>query len=607
MHLNFFSIIVFLILLLSFLTNRDFPNGLFSLKELGVYVITVIASILIIISVAIPRNAKKTSFIVKSPLMLSAFLLMVVIPVTQTLTKQVVFSNVLLSVATFIIFYAIIFFSYGICCKELAKRFLLLIFSALVCQITLSGIQYFGISAPYHHLSKISGMFFNPGPFAIYLTSLFVVLLPLTYVEFKRNKSWISWLLIVPFIVFLFILLELGSRSAWIGLASSLVTMIGYLHIRFYKTRVVISTKSIILSTISLIALISIIGYWFYQIRPASANGRMLIWKSTLSMIKDNFWDGVGIGNFVRIYPKYQANQLQNPEMLKRYGILAGESEYAFNDTLHLFTELGVIGALLFIFIIFYSLIKLHHLVKNKNSADLEFVLICSLFASLMVLFVAGMTAYPLQMLPISLWFWAILAVVVTVTTASDSNNTIILSNYFIKKLTISILIIIVLGYGYFGINKLNGYIIWKENLGKSEFADKIKPYIWAMENEGKLYNDIGHFYFINQQTDQAILYFDKATLCAFNKEYYYDLGKAYEKLGRLSEAMIIYKFLEETIPYLIKPKYLQAEIQYSLGNYKKFIILAQEVVRMEPKVFNSSVELMKRKMRIMLNTIPPQ
>ncbi len=46
--------------------------------------------------------------------------------------------------------------------------------------------------------------------------------------------------------------------------------------------------------------------HWMYLVKLDSAQGRLLIWKNTVALIKDNFWTGVGYGNFPKAYTAYQ-------------------------------------------------------------------------------------------------------------------------------------------------------------------------------------------------------------------------------------------------------------------------------------------------------------
>jgi len=68
---------------------------------------------------------------------------------------------------------------------------------------------------------------------------------------------------------------------------------------------------------------------------PASLSLRISYWQTGLRIALDNFWTGVGLGNFGTIYPKYQQ-------------IGAGDVQAAHNDYLQALCETGVFGLLFF-------------------------------------------------------------------------------------------------------------------------------------------------------------------------------------------------------------------------------------------------------------------
>lgn len=67
----------------------------------------------------------------------------------------------------------------------------------------------------------------------------------------------------------------------------------------------------------------------------ASFKLRVTYWQVGLLMFKDNFWTGVGLGNFKVAYPRYQF-------------LGAGDVEMTHNDYLQAFCETGVFGGALF-------------------------------------------------------------------------------------------------------------------------------------------------------------------------------------------------------------------------------------------------------------------
>ena len=68
---------------------------------------------------------------------------------------------------------------------------------------------------------------------------------------------------------------------------------------------------------------------------PASLRLRLSYWQTGMNMLLDNFWTGVGLGNFGTVYPNYK-------------GPKAGAVKAAHNDYLQAFCETGVFGFLLF-------------------------------------------------------------------------------------------------------------------------------------------------------------------------------------------------------------------------------------------------------------------
>ena len=96
-----------------------------------------------------------------------------------------------------------------------------------------------------------------------------------------------------------------------------------------------------------------------------SINTRLLIWKNTLQMIKDNPLWSSGIGTFRINYLNYQAKYLKdNPDFLKYYAT-AGE---AHNEYLQIAAETGLSGLGIFIFIIFSFYRLALNFIKNRGN-----------------------------------------------------------------------------------------------------------------------------------------------------------------------------------------------------------------------------------------------
>lgn len=99
-----------------------------------------------------------------------------------------------------------------------------------------------------------------------------------------------------------------------------------------------------------------------------STNSRLIIWKAAFSLIKENFWLGVGSGDVTdEMVKTYEESNFKKGQ-LKRYN--------AHNQYLQVWLAYGVFGFLVFLsgFYIFYTTS-----IKNDDSVYLIFLILISL------------------------------------------------------------------------------------------------------------------------------------------------------------------------------------------------------------------------------------
>lgn len=95
----------------------------------------------------------------------------------------------------------------------------------------------------------------------------------------------------------------------------------------------------------------------------ASRNQRLIMWRNSLNMFKDHWLLGVGIGNWMVYYPKYQESYAVDPAL--RHETLFHIN--AHNDYVEFICELGLIGVLLMLWIV-YAVIAGIFRIFSKNS-----------------------------------------------------------------------------------------------------------------------------------------------------------------------------------------------------------------------------------------------
>ncbi len=181
----------------------------------------------------------------------------------------------------------------------------------------------------------LAGVYGNHNHMAGYLEMVIPLLLVL-FLTRTRNGVW--WLVLLGTVVMCTSghILTL-SRGGWIALVVSLsfMALVLMLHKRFRRKKLL----ALLFSSGALLLLFILSGSDLFQRLLTIADdetvlgmgGRMIIWKGTLSMMKDYLFIGIGPGTFATIFPQYQP---------------AGSTARFYqvhNDYLHFLAELGVL------------------------------------------------------------------------------------------------------------------------------------------------------------------------------------------------------------------------------------------------------------------------
>lgn len=181
---------------------------------------------------------------------------------------------------------------------------------------------------------QVVGSFDNPAGFAACLCAgLPFIFLCLKEVREKKQKTILYLLLLA---VVLAIVVS-GSRSGVLTIAIVLAIWL-YPYIPF-------KLKSKILISVCLILVLLGGGYF---LKKDSADGRLLIWRCSLEMVKDLPFCGYGINGFKAHYMDYQANFfMEKPN--SGYMKLADNVSSPFNEYLNIVIKFGYLGMIILI------------------------------------------------------------------------------------------------------------------------------------------------------------------------------------------------------------------------------------------------------------------
>lgn len=222
------------------------------------------------------------------------------------------------------------------------------------------------------------GTFDNPSGYALCACSTY----PFIHIFGRFNKTYKKVAAIIS-IVYIAAVFISGSRT---GLLSIFILLLIYFanhgeRLKWYNK--IIFKIRIVFCITSFIILI----YVLYVIKKDSADGRIIIWLSSLYMIKDAPLFGHGFGAVPKKYMDYQAVFLENHQDAN-WCMLADNTKHLFNEYLGIIVQFGIIGFAIFVFLA-YLLIRCYMKKTSERSR-------CA-FLSLISISVFSLFSYPLS------------------------------------------------------------------------------------------------------------------------------------------------------------------------------------------------------------------
>lgn len=458
--------------------------------------------------------------------------------------------------------------------------------------------QLYGFSYSQHSLFKTTGSFYNPGPYAGYLAMIAPVALHycLKYWHYFHKKIQIPYwkqhcilaLSISTLICIWIVLPSTGSRASWFAVITgcAVVLILNQRDIVLWlKNNIKKVTVYFLIGSI----LLTFAGYGLYAFKKNSADGRLLIWKNTITQIKDNPI-GVGVGFYAGNYGKYQA------EYFKKGGtdeekMLAGSPEYAFNEYLQIAAEFGVIPFLLFMTVILNVIISA---IKNRRVAPL------GAFVSLLVF---ATMSYPFSLIPFIIAFVLLL----TLCTYSpiggmvDNRKTTIQA----PVLLFTICAVSVTIYLTAQTNQLyKSYQSW----GNFRYLYYTKAYASAKKSYFKEYNNLkdnveylfeyGQVLSNLKEYHQSNAILKRAATLSCDPMLFNILGKNYQALKGGDKAAEYYTQAINTIPHRLYPYYLLTQLYIESNNLPEAQRMAKKLLTIPVKIPSPASQQMREEMQ---------
>jgi len=490
-------------------------------------------------------------------------------------------------------------------CKKNRHIFLVTLLIIGVIESIIGLLQLYGLSSSYHNSFKVTGTFFNPGPYAGYLAMIFPIafyymLKDYTLIKKKINIKFLLYyirfaLSIIVLLGILLIIPATMSRASWIAVTGGclIVFILKWMPQQDIKRCILKNRKKVIIFLSISIFVLGIFFWNLYHLKKDSADGRFLMWKISAETIKQNPW-GVGLGNFSGSYGLSQANYFEKEISSNQEELVAGVPQYAFNEYLQICIELGVISFLLFLIILSCAIYKG---IRNKRYPEIGALVSLLLFAFM---------SYPFNLLPFLIVFVFLLASCI-----SPKNNRIKKgSNRYLKIYNNIIIICLSVIVGLCLYNRYPTYDAYKK-WKYSKMIYDMKMYSNVLEEYEELYpylKDQSDFLFEYGHSLSQTGKFEKSNTIMLqaiklncDHMFYNIFGKDYQNLGKYELAEQYLKKSSYLAPNRIYPYYLLAKLYLEWNRYDKAKEMAEIVMSKSPKVHSVAIDEMREEMKNIL------
>lgn len=470
--------------------------------------------------------------------------------------------------------------------------------------------QLLGYQISNHSLYKLTGTFHNPGPYAGYIVAVSCIALAYilrnyknTYFikaqsvlqTIKQNLTGKTLIFICScLMLFMCVILipAAMSRSSWLSLAltSALVIMFETGFRQRLKTFYHEHAKLFIIIIPLIFTLLITAGIGTYFLKQGSANGRFLIWKVSGQLIREHPVTGVGTGNFSRTYAEAQAQYLSALPNSANEIQVAGTPSYAFNEYIHLFTEQGGVGLLLFALILYFTF-------KNQRSNNRR-----EFLYGVIALLIFATTSYPFHVLPMSILFVICLAVL------NHEKTGVNFKTGFILLLLVSI------GFQGFYWPKWREEITAQKEWGQlRQFYNK-KLYSSIVNNYESLYKHLSedarfvyeYAYTLNQlgHYAESNMIISQGVRLDSDPMFYNIQGNNYRAMKRYDCAEQSYHHAHALLPSRLYPLYLLMQLYVEQGDIQQGAKAARAVLQFNPKVTSQATASMKAEAKRLLNKL---
>jgi len=243
------------------------------------------------------------------------------------------------------------------------------------------------------YLQRLSSSFVHPNDFGTYIISLIPLSLLFLLPKLSKKKKAV---LFTVCLLGLYCLIRTSSRGAWLGIIIGLIVFF-----YFYNKKLTLLVPIIIVLVISVFpnGLTRINS--LFSVEKNSSWERTKLWEGTWNMIKVHPITGFGVNTFSDYFPAYKPKDY--PDL-----------RYAHNSYLQMWSEIGIIGLLVFLGIIFSTAGAVFRKMKLKLKTGFEGLMLLGLISGWIAFLVQAALDTNLYSLVLITKFWFLTALTIS-------------------------------------------------------------------------------------------------------------------------------------------------------------------------------------------------
>jgi len=427
-----------------------------------------------------------------------------------------------------------------------------------------------------HLYWPLTGNFSNPGPFAGFIAVLFPVIVWHIPTYFKGKKVYGTGLLILVLLM-VYVVWLTGSRAALLSMVVSVVMMIGFVPGTVFS-------KHRILSFLSAVILAFVLGTAFLHKGIESIEGRIFIWKVTFRMVKDYSIWGIGHDNFKNEYIEFQTDYFEGGGACEEEILVAGNTQFVFNEPLKLLAENGLIGFLLVTGLAILLFLKSKVYLQSKEGLYTVLVL------AALLLF--AQFSYPLSFLCFKL---ILINAIAILSVHCQTNIDVKLGRWGKAILLLLLLVIAVIG----GLQLADAHRWKRAYLLQYENPDKSQQLFTTATNS---FSDNPHFLYMyglflrDRDLESSTALFEESAQHYASYQVFHQLAENYEKLEKNKKAKGAYLRAHFSMPVLLGPQLDLMEFYIRMEDQTEALVWANKILETPIKIDNYKARSIKKK-----------